>query len=433
MDSSNFAAASADSVPAGAQGASPLEAAPRRLGPRDAPALPVFFERLSGPRASVASGASGLGESCAPDRAGAVNLLGLDDEKLLEFVQGMGEKTFRARQLMRWIHQSGCDDFAAMTDLAKAFRAKLEGVARVRAPALLREQGSRDGTRKWLLDMGGGNAVETVYIPEQDRGTLCVSSQIGCALECRFCATGRQGFNRNLSAAEIIGQLWWAHKRLDSTPKQERKISNVVLMGMGEPLANYANVVTACRLMLDDNGYKMSRRRVTVSTSGMVPQINRLARDCPVALAVSLHAPNDEIRDRLVPLNKKYPMRELLSACLRYLEFAPRNFITFEYVLLSGVNDRPEHMRELLRAVRGVPCKFNLIPFNDFEGSGFKTPSDDAVDFCRKFLLDNGIMTTVRRARGDDIDAACGQLAGKVKDKTGRAAAKAQAPFGAAS
>jgi len=287
-------------------------------------------------------------------------------------------------------------------------------------PALLAAQESRDGTRKWLLDVGTGNGVETVFIPETDRGTLCISSQVGCALECTFCSTGRQGFNRNLSTAEIIGQLWWANKALGATPKDERVISNVVMMGMGEPLANYDNVVTALSIMLDDHGYALSRRRVTVSTSGMVPQMDRLKEDMPVALAVSLHAPNDAIRNEIVPLNKKYPLKELMAACQRYLVKAPRDFVTFEYVMLDGVNDKPEHARELLELVKDVPCKFNLIPFNPFPNSGYNRSSDENIRVFRDILYQAGLVVTVRKTRGDDIDAACGQLAGQVQDKTRR-------------
>jgi len=290
----------------------------------------------------------------------------------------------------------------------------------VGVPALMTAQESRDGTRKWLLDVGTGNGVETVFIPETDRGTLCISSQVGCALECTFCSTGRQGFNRNLSTAEIIGQLWWANKALGATPKDERVISNVVMMGMGEPLANYDNVVTALSIMLDDHGYALSRRRVTVSTSGMVPQMDRLKEDMPVALAVSLHAPNDAIRNEIVPLNKKYPLKELMAACQRYLVKAPRDFVTFEYVMLDGVNDKPEHARELLELVKDVPCKFNLIPFNPFPNSGYNRSSDENIRVFRDILYQAGLVVTVRKTRGDDIDAACGQLAGQVQDKTRR-------------
>lgn len=348
------------------------------------------------------------------------NLLDFNLAALTEHFAAMGEKPFRARQVMRWMHQMGEDDFDAMTDIAKSLRAKLHETAEVRVPSLMAEQKASDGTRKWLLDVGTGNGVETVFIPEDDRGTLCVSSQVGCALECTFCSTGRQGFNRNLTTAEIIGQLWWANKAMGVTPKNERVISNVVMMGMGEPLANFDNVVAALQVMLDDFAYGLSRRRVTLSTSGLVPQIDRLAAACPVALAVSLHAPNDEIRDRIVPINRKYPLAELMAACRRYLEFAPRDFITFEYVMLDGVNDRPEHARQLIALTRDVPCKFNLIPFNPFPNSGYGRASNNAIHAFRQILQDAGIVVTVRKTRGDDIDAACGQLAGQVQDRTSR-------------
>ncbi|TIC82301.1 23S rRNA (adenine(2503)-C(2))-methyltransferase RlmN [Crenobacter intestini] len=350
------------------------------------------------------------------------NLLDFNLPALTQHFADMGEKPFRAKQVMRWMHQMGENDFDAMTDLAKSLRAKLVESAEVRVPELMTGQASGDGTRKWLLDVGTGNGVETVFIPEDDRGTLCVSSQVGCALECTFCSTGRQGFNRNLSTAEIIGQLWWANKALGVTPKNERVISNVVMMGMGEPLANYDNVVSALSIMLDDHGYGLSRRRVTVSTSGLVPQMDRLREDCPVALAVSLHAPNDAIRDVIVPINKKYPLAELMAACRRYLEKAPRDFVTFEYVMLDGINDRPEHARQLIELVRDVPCKFNLIPFNPFPHSGYARSSNNAIRAFRELLQEAGFVVTVRKTRGDDIDAACGQLAGQVQDKTRRQA-----------
>ncbi|EGY52849.1 23S rRNA (adenine(2503)-C(2))-methyltransferase RlmN [Neisseria shayeganii] len=350
------------------------------------------------------------------------NLLNYDLQGLTNHFAQMGEKPFRARQVMRWMHLGGAADFDDMTDLAKSLRAKLKDRAEVGVPDLMTAQKSRDGTRKWLLDVGTGNGVETVFIPEAERGTLCISSQVGCALECTFCSTGRQGFNRNLSAAEIIGQLWWANKALGVTPKNERVISNVVMMGMGEPLANYDNVVTALSIMLDDHGYGLSRRRVTVSTSGMVPQMDRLKEDMPVALAVSLHASNDAVRNEIVPLNKKYPLTELMAACRRYLAKAPRDFVTFEYVMLDGVNDRPEHARELLTLVRDVPCKFNLIPFNPFPHSGYQRSSNENIRIFRDILQQAGLVVTVRKTRGDDIDAACGQLAGQVRDKTRRQA-----------
>jgi 23S rRNA (adenine2503-C2)-methyltransferase len=362
-----------------------------------------------------------------------VNLLGLDGAELAALVERWGGKPFRARQLQRWVHQRGADTFDAMTDLARDFRARLERECVVQAPPVITEQKSSDSTRKWLFDVGHGNAIETVFIPEDDRGTLCISSQAGCTVACRFCSTGHQGFNRNLHASEIIGQLWWARKVLegdaasarlpsargDAAPHPDsRVISNVVMMGMGEPLLNYDQVLTSLRLMLDDNAYGLSRRRVTVSTSGVVPMMDRLARDCPVALAVSLHAPNDALRDELVPLNRKYPLAELLAACNRYLAHAPRDFITFEYVMLDGVNDADEHARELIRIAAQVRCKINLIPFNPFPQSGLKRSPSARVRIFAQRLMDAGVVTTVRKTRGDDIDAACGQLAGEVRDRT---------------
>ena len=353
--------------------------------------------------------------------ASRINLLDYDAAGLQAYVAGLGEKPFRARQLLHWIHQSGKADFAEMTDLAKAFRSKLEQHACIQAPAVLQDHTAADGTRKWLLDVGNANAIETVFIPETTRGTLCVSSQAGCAVNCRFCSTGHQGFNRNLTVAEIIGQVWWANQALGADHKNERVISNVVMMGMGEPLLNYDQLVPALRLMLDDNAYGLSRRRVTVSTSGVVPMMDRLGQDCPVALAVSLHAPNDVLRDVLVPLNKKYPLRELMAACQRYLKFAPRDFITFEYVMLDGVNDSDAHARELIALTRDVSCKFNLIPFNPFPASGLKRSGMQRVRRFGEILLEAGVVTTIRKTRGDDIDAACGQLAGEVQDRTKRA------------
>ncbi|MDO9063654.1 MAG: 23S rRNA (adenine(2503)-C(2))-methyltransferase RlmN [Sulfuricella sp.] len=349
-----------------------------------------------------------------------VNLLDFDQEKLSVFFAESGEKPFRAKQLLRWMHQFGESDFSRMSDLSKALREKLGGLAIVEPPRLMQEQISDDGTRKWLLDVGAGQGVESVFIPDGDRGTLCVSSQVGCALECSFCSTGRQGFNRNLSVAEIIGQLWWANKALGCTPRNERVIGNVVLMGMGEPLLNFDNTVTALRLMLDDNAYGLSRRRVTVSTSGIVPAMDRLREQCPVALAVSLHAPNDALRDILVPINKKYPLSDLMAACRRYVVDAPRDFITFEYVMLDGVNDSPAHARELVALTRDVPCKFNLIPFNPFPDSEYRRSPVDAIRRFGAILIEAGRVVTTRKTRGDDIDAACGQLAGKVQDKTRR-------------
>ncbi|MGO4281957.1 23S rRNA m(2)A-2503 methyltransferase [Cupriavidus sp. OV038] len=351
-----------------------------------------------------------------------VNLLDLDADALTAYCGELGEKPFRARQLQRWIHQFGASQFDAMSDLAKSLREKLATRAEIRSPAIITDNVSTDGTRKWLLDVGAGNAVETVYIPEDTRGTLCVSSQAGCAVNCRFCSTGKQGFSRNLSTGEIIGQLWMAEfamrAQLGRGPKDERVISNVVMMGMGEPLLNYDAVVPAMRLMLDDHAYGLSRRRVTLSTSGVVPMMDRLSKDLPVALAVSLHASNDPLRDMLVPLNKKYPLAELMAACRRYLEFAPRDFITFEYCMLDGVNDGVEHARELLKLVADVPCKFNLIPFNPFPESGLKRSNNEQIRRFAQVLMDAGIVTTIRKTRGDDIDAACGQLAGEVMDRT---------------
>lgn len=349
-----------------------------------------------------------------------VNLLDFDLKGLTDYFHGIGEKPFRAKQVLRWLHQYGAENFEQMTDLAKGLRAKLAELAEIRPPRLIAEQVSEDGTRKFLLEVGPGNRVETVFIPEDTRGTLCVSTQVGCALECGFCSTGRQGFNRNLSVAEIIGQLWWANKALGRDPKGERIISNVVLMGMGEPLLNFDNTVTALSIMLDDHAYGLSRRRVTVSTSGVVPAMDRLAAQMPVALALSLHAPNDALRDELVPINRKYPLAVLLAACRRYLEVAPRDFITMEYVMLDGVNDRPEHARQLIELVRDVPCKFNLIPFNPFPNSGYRRSSAEAVRHFAGLLAAAGIVTTTRKTRGDDIAAACGQLAGEVEDKTRR-------------
>jgi 23S rRNA (adenine2503-C2)-methyltransferase len=352
------------------------------------------------------------------------NLLDFDLEGLAAFCEELGEKRFRATQLFRWIHQRGERDFDGMSDLAKTLRDKLKTTARIEAPAILSQHESADGTIKWLFDVGAGDAVEAVFIPEDDRGTLCVSSQAGCAVGCRFCSTGHQGFSRNLTTAEIVGQLWFAEHFLRRHLKtSERVISNVVMMGMGEPLQNYSALLPALRVMLDDHGYGLSRRRVTVSTSGMVRMIDRLARDCPVALAVSLHAANNELRDHLVPLNRKHCLEDLLDACNRYLEHAPRDFITFEYCMLDGVNDQAEHARQLVDLVRhhggkGVSCKINLIPFNPFPQSGLtRSPHTQVLAFA-KILGDAGIVTTVRKTRGEDIDAACGQLAGDVKDRT---------------
>ena len=353
------------------------------------------------------------------------NLLDYDLEGLALFCERLGEKRFRAVQLFRWIHQRGASDFDAMTDLAKALREKLKTSALVQALPVISQHVSADGTIKWLFDVGAGDAIEAVYIPEADRGTLCVSSQAGCAVACRFCSTGHQGFSRNLTAGEIISQLWFAeHFLRKHLGRDERIISNVVMMGMGEPLQNYAELLPALRTMLDDHGYGLSRRRVTVSTSGMVPIMDRLGQDCPVALAVSLHAPQDALRDDLVPLNKKYPLDELMRACERYLAVAPRDFITFEYCMLQGVNDTPAMAQDLIALLRRYGqgragwCKLNLIPFNPFPASGLQRSTQAAVAAFARGLNDAGIITTVRKTRGGDIDAACGQLAGEVRDRT---------------
>jgi 23S rRNA (adenine2503-C2)-methyltransferase len=356
------------------------------------------------------------------------NLLDFDLDGLAAFCERLGEKRFRATQLFRWIHQRGAHQFDQMSDLAKSLREKLATVAEVKGLSVISQHESADGTIKWLFDVGAGDAVEAVFIPEHDRGTLCVSSQAGCAVGCRFCSTGHQGFSRNLTTGEITAQLWFAeHFLRQHLGRDERIISNVVMMGMGEPLQNYAALVPALKTMLSDHGYGLSRRRVTVSTSGVVPMMDRLGLDCPVALAVSLHAPNDALRDSLVPLNRKYPLAELMDACVRYLDHAPRDFITFEYCMLDGVNDQPEHAQALIHwvkshvgstGVKGVSCKFNLIPFNPFPESGLVRSNAAQVTLFAKILSEAGLVTTVRKTRGDDIDAACGQLAGEVKDRT---------------
>jgi len=355
--------------------------------------------------------------AAADDR---VNLLGLPRAELEAFVAArFGAKPFRARQLMRWIYRRGAASFDEMTDLAKGFRADLEAAATVVVPQIVTSQAASDGTRKWLLRMDEVQGIETVFIPEPGRGTLCISSQVGCAMDCGFCATAQQGFNRNLSAAEIVGQVWLARRELAAAADggKPREITNVVFMGMGEPLANYRNVVPAMRILLDDLAYDLSRRRVTLSTSGLVPQIYRLAEDCNVALAVSLHAPNDALRDELVPINRKHPIAELLAACWHYLERQNGRSVTFEYVMLDGINDRPEHARELARLLRGRPAKLNLIPFNPFPGTRFRRSPDAAILGFRDILNGMGVIATIRRTRGDDIDAACGQLAGRVRDR----------------
>ena len=344
------------------------------------------------------------------------NLLGLDRGGLGRFFEAQGEKPFRVRQVLQWMHQRGEDDFGKMSDLARSLRDRLVAVASVQAPAIVGDTTAADGTRKWLLKVDGANAVEAVFIPETSRGTLCVSSQAGCVLDCAFCSTGKQGFNRNLTTAEIVGQLWLANRLLEG----KRPVTNVVMMGMGEPLLNLDNVIPALRLMLDDNAYGLSRRRVTVSTAGVVPGIDRLREECPVALAVSLHAPNDALRDRLVPINRKYPLRELIAACNRYLDKAPRDFITFEYVMLEDVNDGEAHARELVAFSKKVSSKFNLIPFNPFPRSEFKRSSPERIRRFADVLQRGGVTVTTRKTRGDDIAAACGQLAGDVADRTRR-------------
>ena len=354
------------------------------------------------------------------------NLLEYNLQELTEYIKKFGHKPYRAKQLLRWIYHFNEDHFELMTDVAKSFQDTLKNNAKIVTPEITFDHLSLDGTRKWLLDVGGKNGIETVFIPEEDRGTLCISSQVGCALECTFCSTGRQGFNRNLSSGEIIGQLWLANKLLRNQENynhldlQKRIISNVVMMGMGEPLTNYDNVVHSLEMMLDDHVYGLSRRKVTLSTSGLVSAMDKLKKDCPVALAVSLHAPNDILRDELVPINKKYPLKELLSGCMRYIEFAPRDFITFEYVMLKNVNDSLDQAKELIKLVKNIPCKFNLIPFNSFPNSGYECSDKNIINRFKEVLMDAGIITTIRKTRGEDIDAACGQLAGKVQDKKRR-------------
>ena len=349
-----------------------------------------------------------------------INLLDFDRQAMEAFFTAAGEKAFRATQVLQWVHQRGVDDFAAMSNLSMVLRARLQETAAIRVPEVVMEQGSRDGTRKWLLKLDSGNCIETVFIPESDRGTLCVSSQVGCSLNCSFCSTAQQGFNRNLTTAEIIGQLLVAYRSLGDTPKGERRISNVVLMGMGEPLLNFDNVVRAMNIMTDDFAYGLSKRRVTLSTAGMVPMIDRLREVCHVSLAVSLHAPNDALRNELVPLNRKYPIAELLAACKRYVAGAPHRKVTFEYVMLDGVNDSPTHARELVAVLEGVPAKINLIPFNPFPNTDYACSSPAAIDAFRHIVTRAGLVTVTRKTRGDDIDAACGQLVGRVMDRTRR-------------
>ena len=349
-----------------------------------------------------------------------VNLLNFDRQAMTDFFVEQGEKPFRATQMLKWIYQFGVSDFDEMTNLSKVTREKLHSIAKVSVPDVIEQQESDDGTIKWLFSLENGNAIETVFIPENDRGTLCVSSQVGCALECSFCSTAQQGFNRNLSTAEIIGQVWAANQVMKVMPRNERVISNVVMMGMGEPLLNFNNVVSAMDLMMDDNAYGLSKRRVTISTSGVVPALERLKAVSDVALAVSLHAPNDAIRDVIVPINKKYPIKQLLDACRFYIDAEHKRKVTFEYVMLEGINDQPEHAKELAALIKDIPSKVNLIPFNPFPGSSYKCSSNNAIDRFRQILMKSGIIATTRKTRGDDIDAACGQLAGKVVDKTKR-------------
>ena len=355
----------------------------------------------------------------APDTA-KTNLLGLDPRAMQAYFAELGEKPFRAGQVLQWIHQYGVDNFDAMTNLSKALRSKLAESAEIRAPQIELDQLSTDGTRKWLLRLADGNCIEAVFIPEAERGTLCVSSQVGCTLNCSFCATGAQGFNRNLEMHEIIAQMWVANRALGRDPKGERIITNVVLMGMGEPLLNFDNVIAAVKIMLDDLGYGLSRRRVTLSTAGMVPMLERLREECPVSLAVSLHAPNDALRDVLVPLNRKYPIAELLAACKRYVEGDARRRVTFEYVMLAGVNDSVAHAHELVKILEGVPAKVNLIPFNSFPQTQYQRSDAATIDRFRTVLMDANLTTMTRKTRGDDIDAACGQLAGRIHDRTPR-------------
>lgn len=356
-----------------------------------------------------------------------INLLGLDRAAMERWFVELGEPKFRARQVMQWIYHAGVADFALMTDVSKSLRAKLAELAEVRAPEIGSHQPSADGTRKWLLRMDATNGIETVFIPVDERGTLCISSQVGCALDCAFCSTGKQGFNRNLTTAEIVGQVWLAAHELSQFSTGRRAITNIVLMGMGEPLANYAAVLPALRIFLDDFGFGLSKRRVTVSTSGLVPEIDRLATDVDVALAISLHAPNDALRDRLVPVNRKWPIAALLGAMQRYVAAQPHRHVLIEYVMLDGVNDQPAHARELTRICSQLPCKVNLIPFNPFPGTEFRRSPDAAIAAFRSHLQGKGIITTTRRTRGDDVDAACGQLAGQVADRTRRSARHAAA------
>lgn len=349
-----------------------------------------------------------------------INLLGLPREELRDFFVDRGEKAFRATQVLKWVHQLGIDDIDVMSNISKVLRSELKRVAEVRVPEIVHAEVSADGTHKWVLKLDSGNNVETVFIPEQGRGTLCVSSQVGCALACGFCATAQQGFNRNLTVAEIIGQVWIANRALGRDPKAARMITNVVMMGMGEPLLNFENVVKAMNLMMDDFAYGLSKRRVTLSTSGVIPAILRLKKVSNVNLAVSLHAPNDELRDQLVPLNKKYPIKELMATCKNYIEDEPRRKVTIEYVMLKDVNDQQQHAQQLIKVLDGIPSKVNLIPFNPFPNAKYQRSNQATIDCFRDILNGAGIFAIIRKTRGEDIDAACGQLVGKVSDRTKR-------------
>ena len=349
----------------------------------------------------------------------AINLIGHDHQAMSKYFAVLGEKPFRASQLLKWIHQQGVYDYANMTNFSKVLRSRLSEQTSLKLPEIIQDQESLDGTRKWLLRLEDGNSIETVFIPEEKRGTLCVSSQVGCGLNCSFCATARQGFNRNLEAHEIIGQLRLANQLL-STEDNDRPVTNVVMMGMGEPLLNYDNVVQAMRLMQDDFAYGLSKRRVTLSTSGLLPDMLRLSDECPVSLAVSLHAPDDALRNELVPINRKYPIAELLETCREYLKGIPHQRITFEYVMLDGINDSDNQARMLAKLLRSVPCKINLIPFNPFTGTQYRRSSQKRINQFRNILMEKGIITVTRRTRGDEIDAACGQLAGNFTDRTRR-------------
>jgi 23S rRNA (adenine2503-C2)-methyltransferase len=368
-------------------------------------------------------------KSCSSDKqrdpqpCKKTNLLNFDLPGLTQYFQSIGEAGFRAKQMIKWIHARGITDFEKMTDLSKSLREKLNQLAEVKPPRVVIRKPSVDGTRKWVLQMEDGNCIETVYIPQDERGTLCISSQVGCMLTCTFCSTGTQGFNRNLQTSEIIGQLWVAVRELsENNGEHDRAITNIVMMGMGEPLLNFEALIPALNLMLDNHAYNLSRRRVTVSTSGIVPQILELQKICPVSLAVSLHAPNDILRSEIVPINRKYPLKELMNACLKYVENDPHKTITFEYVMLDQINDTLEHAQELFDLVKNIPCKINLIPFNPFPGTQYQRSSNNRIHRFFDFMNQKGIITTIRKTRGDDVDAACGQLVGQVQDKTSRQA-----------